>query len=440
VQRLEWIAEGRILAVTALCAALAVVGLAGLTTGFVGKELTGVETALVVLLAVPAGLLLVFSLFGLFTYFVFIPSVSHDGHIFSRVHAAHLIHPLITSLLVGLAALCIFTGSPAAWLAWTGLLAIYILQTALIYRRVRQEPLAGDVENGVRGAAFVLLNVMLGGELVTLAGGARPLPPWRLHELPPDTWVVDVRTKPEFHWNRLRSAENYPWGHGLMEAAEGIPRERPVLVTCLSGHRSPAVALIMKRLGFKTVYNLNWGILYLMLLKRGGKTEGPFSLTRAGRDPHRRGEDLTAITVGHVSLILTILVAVPVQSILIPTDVPLLQTIIGAVLGIAGLTVGALSFRTLGRNFRVYAAPRRSGTLVTTGVYSKVRHPMYTAVVTGLAGYILLFGSFYCIPLWLGCGILYLIKGIKEDRILARKFPEYEDYCHRTWRFLPYVH
>ena len=32
------------------------------------------------------------------------------------------------------------------------------------------------------------------------------------------------------------------------------------------------------------------------------------------------------------------------------------------------------------------------------------------------------------------------LKAVKEERILAAKYPEYENYRMRTWRFLPFLH
>jgi protein-S-isoprenylcysteine O-methyltransferase Ste14/rhodanese-related sulfurtransferase len=389
--------------------------------------------------AIPAGFLLIFSTFGLVSYFIFIPSIAHDGHLFSQVHGTHLIHPLTTAIVLGLAALCIYTGSLPAWAAWAVLLVIYLLQTAVILRRVSEEHLANGLDGPGAGKFILLLNLILGGELVTVAAGAKPLRPWRLDTLPEDTWIVDVRTKPEFHWNRLQAAENYPWGAGVIEAAKDIPKERPVLVTCFSGHRSPAVAVMLRRLGFKTVYNLNWGLLYLILLERGKKTTGPFSLTRPHRDPQRRGEDFKGISVGYITCAALTLICAPLEQALRATTVSEAQQIIGAALGVGGLLIGFLSFRALGRNFRVFAAPRRSGTLITSGVYAKVRHPMYTAVITSLGGYALYFGSLWAFPFWLGCTILYIIKAVKEERLLAEHYPEYEEYRRSSWRFIPFI-
>jgi protein-S-isoprenylcysteine O-methyltransferase Ste14/rhodanese-related sulfurtransferase len=434
-----WLEESRLLIAAPYVVALAALVVIGLDTGFSGRDLSTYEVILALAAAIPAGFLLIFSTFGLVSYFIFIPSIAHDGHLFSQVHGTHLIHPLTTSIVLGLAALCIYTGSLPAWATWTVLLVIYLLQTALILRRVSEEHLANGLEGPGVGKSLLLLNLILGGELVTVAAGAKPLQPWRLETLPKDTWIVDVRTKPEFHWNRLQAAENYPWGAGVIEAAKDMPKERPVLVTCFSGHRSPAVAVMLRRLGFKTVYNLNWGLLYLILLERGKKTTGPFSLTRPHRDPHRRGEDFKGISVGYITCAVLTLISAPLEQALRASTVSETQQVIGAALGVGGLLIGFLSFRALGRNFRVFAAPRRSGTLITSGVYSRVRHPMYTAVITSLGGYALYFGSLWALPFWLGCTILYIIKAVKEEWLLVEHYPEYEDYRRRSWRFVPFI-
>lgn len=431
--------ESRLPSIAAYLTALAVVVGTGLDTGFGWRDLTTYEILAALLLAVPAGFLLFVSLSDLFCYFIFIPSISHDGHLFAAVHGRHLIHPLTTALVLGLAGLCIFTGSTVGWVLWVVLCAIYLIQTGLILRRVRRDHLVNDLNGDRIGGFVLLLNLIFGTEIVTIAAGAKPLAPWRLDMLPEDTWIVDVRTKPEYYWNRLQGAESFPWGTGVVEAAQDKPKDRPVLVTCLSGHRSPTVAVMLRKIGFKTVYNLNWGLLYLILLERGRKKEGPFALTRPHRDPDRRGEDLKWISVGYIALQGLILIIAPLDHAYRKVIVSVPEQIVGGILLIAGLTVAIMSYRALGRNFRVFAAPRRSGTLVTTGIYSRVRHPMYTAVIVLFAGYIILFGSLISVPLWLAFSTLYVIKAIKEERIITDRFPEYEEYRERTGRFLPFL-
>lgn len=435
----QWLGENQCLTIAAYGVAAVVLAVLWATTGFEARDVGSVETALIVIAAVPAGFLLVFSLTELVSYFIFIPSISDDSHLFYRVHGAHLIHPLTTAVVLGLFALCVLAENAAAWAIWVLLLGVHALQTALIVKKTRSEHLLNGAGGREPGILFTVLNLIMGGEIVTVAAGAKPLSPWRLNILPKDTWIVDVRTKAEFNWNRLEAAENFPWGAGVIEAAADKSKDVPVLVTCLSGHRSPAVAIMLRRLGFKTVYNLNWGILYLILLERGRKSTGPFSLTRAHRNPDMRGPDFRGIAIGYITFAVLTLIAAPVDNTLREVQVSPAQQVVGALIGFGGLLLGLLSFRALGRNFRVFAAPRRSGTLITSSVYSKVRHPMYTAVVMALLGYVVCFGSLFAIPFWLACTILYIVKAAKEEPLLMERYPEYAEYRRRTWKFLPFI-
>ncbi|MDQ7782742.1 MAG: NnrU family protein [Desulfomonilaceae bacterium] len=436
----EKLEESRLLPVLFYVVTACAVVAALVETGFTARQLTGVELIGVIAVAVPGVFLFVVSVGSLLSYFLFIPSITRDGHLFARVHAVQIIHPLTTAFLLGLVALCIVTGSSSARLLSGIAACLYVLQTVLIVRRVRREHLMNGLEGPGTSKFFLLLHLILGTEIVTVAAGARPLAPWKLTSLPEDTWIVDVRTKPEFYWNRLQGAESFPWGKGIVEAARDKPKDRPVLVTCFSGHRSPTVAVMLRKLGFETVYNLNWGILYLVLLERGRRSEGPFSLSRPHRDPQRRGEDVRGISVGYILCQALILIIAPLEHSLRHVQVSTVQQIAAGGIGLIGIIAALMSLRSLGRNFRVFAAPRRSGTLVTTGIYSLVRHPMYTGLILIFLGYLLLFGSIASVPLWLTFSVLYVVKSEKEERILADRFPEYDEYRQRTWKFVPYIY
>jgi protein-S-isoprenylcysteine O-methyltransferase Ste14 len=197
---------------------------------------------------------------------------------------------------------------------------------------------------------------------------------------------------------------------------------------------------MLKRLGFKTVYNLNWGLLYLILLERGKKQTGPFSLTRPHRDIDRRGADFRGISYGYITFALLTLICAPLEHMLLDRHVTAIHQVVGAFLGFLGLLLGVLSFRALGRNFRVFAAPRRSGTLIKKGVYAWIRHPMYIGVVLAMLGYALVWNAVYSLVLVLGCAMCYVIKAVKEEQLLREKYPEYAAYTQTTWRFIPYVY
>jgi rhodanese-related sulfurtransferase len=94
--------------------------------------------------------------------------------------------------------------------------------------------------------------------------GVKPLFPWQLNRQlrsgQSDLFLLDVRTPMEFAWFHLPEALNLPDALDKGKMAQ-LPKERHLVVICLTGHRSPLVAYALKRQGFKGVYNLTWGML-----------------------------------------------------------------------------------------------------------------------------------------------------------------------------------
>lgn len=93
----------------------------------------------------------------------------------------------------------------------------------------------------------------------------------------------------------------------------------------------------------------------------------------------------------------------------------------------------------LGRNWSVTLELRADHSLVTDGIYARIRHPMYTAFwLWALAQAILL-------PNWIagpagivGFGTLYFFRVGREEAMLLETFGEsYGDYMKRTGRVIP---
>lgn len=87
--------------------------------------------------------------------------------------------------------------------------------------------------------------------------------------------IIDVRTPAEFKLFHLPGAINVPYPASLNDLAMAAPDPtRPVVVVCMTGHRSPPVARQMQQGGYTNVRNLTWGMLAWKLF--GGDTEsGP---------------------------------------------------------------------------------------------------------------------------------------------------------------------
>ncbi len=113
----------------------------------------------------------------------------------------------------------------------------------------------------------------------------------------------------------------------------------------------------------------------------------------------------------------------------------------GAALGCAALVLFAWVHRALGANYSWLLQLREGHTLVTSGPYRWVRHPMYTAFILLHMAAALLSANAFLGLTWLG-GLALLLAGRvrREEAMLTEAFgTKYKAYMARTGRFLPGV-
>jgi protein-S-isoprenylcysteine O-methyltransferase Ste14 len=108
---------------------------------------------------------------------------------------------------------------------------------------------------------------------------------------------------------------------------------------------------------------------------------------------------------------------------------------LGVPLLTAGLFAIAWGMRSLGSNLTPGTEPLAGASLVTSGAYAHVRHPIYAGVVLVLTGYTLVWSN-WTLALIVGFISLYYFeaKARAEERWLAQRFPEYEAYMRYVQR------
>ena len=117
-----------------------------------------------------------------------------------------------------------------------------------------------------------------------------------------------------------------------------------------------------------------------------------------------------------------------------------LATILGPILVIAGLVVLGLGSLNLGPNMTVFPRPRENGTLVQTGIYGIVRHPIYSGLLLTTLGWSIYRASLPSLLLTLVLGILLDRKAHQEELWLQEKYPEYAAYRTRVHKLIPWVY
>lgn len=82
----------------------------------------------------------------------------------------------------------------------------------------------------------------------------------------------------------------------------------------------------------------------------------------------------------------------------------------------------------------------RTGTLATTGVYAWVRNPIYSAFWMACTGALLWAGDLWLLglPVLFWLFLTVLMKHTEEKWLLERFGREYEDYCRRVNRCIPW--
>ncbi len=93
-----------------------------------------------------------------------------------------------------------------------------------------------------------------------------------------------------------------------------------------------------------------------------------------------------------------------------------------------------------GRNITPLPYPREEATLVTSGPYRLVRHPMYSGGVLFAFGWAIWVRG----PLTLAYAVALLafadVKSRLEERWLLAKFQDYADYRRRVRKLIPFVY
>jgi protein-S-isoprenylcysteine O-methyltransferase Ste14 len=119
--------------------------------------------------------------------------------------------------------------------------------------------------------------------------------------------------------------------------------------------------------------------------------------------------------------------------------IPLWVGLCGCALILLGNWLFWRSHRDLGTNWSPTMEIREAHQLVTTGIYRRIRHPMYAAL------FLLFTGQAMVLPNWLAgfCAlvpftVLYLVRVRSEERMMSEVFgAAYAEYAARTGRLFP---
>lgn len=111
---------------------------------------------------------------------------------------------------------------------------------------------------------------------------------------------------------------------------------------------------------------------------------------------------------------------------------------VGGLLIGAGAAVGFSAFRALGSALTPTPVPVAGAGLRTEGIYARVRHPIYLAVLLLVFGYVIAFGSWWSFLVAVILVIFFAAKARWEDHLLAAAYgSEWAAWARTTGALIP---
>jgi protein-S-isoprenylcysteine O-methyltransferase Ste14 len=113
------------------------------------------------------------------------------------------------------------------------------------------------------------------------------------------------------------------------------------------------------------------------------------------------------------------------------------HSIAGLAITIIGFVIILVAILQLNVNLSPFPTPTKNGSLLKTGVYKYVRHPIYSGILMAAAGF-----SFYSndgcrILITLALLLLFYFKSNYEEKLLKKQFSDYAVYMLKTGKFFP---
>ena len=113
---------------------------------------------------------------------------------------------------------------------------------------------------------------------------------------------------------------------------------------------------------------------------------------------------------------------------------------IGLLICIFGSFLRLRAKQDLGNFFTYQLGVSKKQKLINTGVYTNLRHPSYLGLLMLFLGSGMMYFSVILLLTFVQLFVSALIRIAKEERMLAEKFgAEFERYCEKRWKLLPFV-
>ncbi|MFX0068000.1 MAG: isoprenylcysteine carboxylmethyltransferase family protein [Promethearchaeota archaeon] len=147
-----------------------------------------------------------------------------------------------------------------------------------------------------------------------------------------------------------------------------------------------------------------------------------------------------ALSVGIIGMLISIILYLLAPAWFLWSQLPLPPMVraIGVLIVISSLPILIWTHRTLGKYYSAVLELKEKHTLVTSGPYSRIRHPMYTVFITFTISIALISANLIVIIFSIVVIVQFPSLAEQEEQMLLSLFgDEYSDYMRQTNRFFP---
>jgi len=125
---------------------------------------------------------------------------------------------------------------------------------------------------------------------------------------------------------------------------------------------------------------------------------------------------------------------------ILPLGTPPKFLYVGLAVMAFGGVIGLLAIKEQGSgNFNIRPDIKEGCSLVTTGIYAYVRHPMYLSVLVMMFGFVLIYPLPYEMVLYFVLLLVLVTKMLYEEKLWACHDAKYLEYKKRVKRLIPFI-
>ena len=114
--------------------------------------------------------------------------------------------------------------------------------------------------------------------------------------------------------------------------------------------------------------------------------------------------------------------------------------ILGVTINLIGIGFALFARIWLGRNWSGTVTIKKDHELIRTGPYSITRHPIYSGILFGMMGSVIVLGELRGLISILALFLALESKIRVEEKFLNGIFPQYREYCSSTQKLIPFIY